>query len=428
MKPRPQEISCDHLTAPRASDCPDKITVQFRPDPIRKTPPTSRQVTYQFYQSCSFCYHQKPTTSRKAAMHDDSFWLPNPTTSSRASSHSFFYHSCSFHFSLSRDSGIMSCFCFKPRHGAHSPEENGARDRADTAVEMRPSGTSMSSAVTVCQGSFPDLPIAYDTLKLLLREGLMPEARLFWWPLLPRVMVGTTMRTDPKIKSIATALYLKSKVLLSPDQQPSLSSYDTISTPSVTGTVRADLNTSADTTTNAKPIKNTSTSSPPRTHAETLKALYSARVRELLELLTVLYDIPEPGLITPLLGILVLMIPSIDICLQVCFDLLCRQDWFLPLSTAEHRLNVFSFKELLKKHLPDEYRALDESGALQAANLDLIFVNFFQSLLPFQSVVRVLDCYLLEGTKVLCNFGLGLIFLNRDLTHLTLSPKAPLSR
>ena len=31
MKPRPQEISCDHLTAPRASDCPDKITVQFRP-------------------------------------------------------------------------------------------------------------------------------------------------------------------------------------------------------------------------------------------------------------------------------------------------------------------------------------------------------------------------------------------------------------
>jgi hypothetical protein len=252
-------------------------------------------------------------------------------------------------------------------------------DDASAAMELPPSSSE------IFQGSFPDLPISYHDLKPLLHTGLMPEARLFWWPLLPRVTPKSTLRSDPKIKAIATALYLKTKARHFPEGEK-----EVLLLPGI------DISLN---------------------HADNIQTVYSERVGELLSLLSVLYDLPEPGLLTPLLGILVRMIPSIDLCLQVCFDILSRREWFISLSSVEHRLNLFSFKELLKNNLPDEYRALEDAGALLPASLDLIFVHFFQPLLPFQSVARVLDCYLLEGVSVLFNLGLGLIFLNRDLVH-----------
>jgi hypothetical protein len=147
--------------------------------------------------------------------------------------------------------------------------------------------------------------------------------------------------------------------------------------------------------------------------------LYSERVAELINLLTVLHDIPEPGLISPLLGVLVRMIPSIDLCLQVCVDILSRRDWYVSLCTPDHRLSQYAFKTLLKKHLPEEYSALEDTGALVPECLDLMFVHLFQSLLPFGGVARILDCYLLEGSSVLFDLGLGMIRLNRDITHLS---------
>jgi len=286
----------------------------------------------------------------------------------------------------------MSCFCCNPRRrrGAIKLDDDDTislaheydtMDSADSTgrnslLELRRSDS------LVAQGSFPDIPIAFRELKQDLRGGLMPEARQFWWPLLPRVLPHSTLKTDPHIKSIATTLYLKTKQMV-----PRSSSLY------------------------GSPQVGTSY----RTRSVSLNAHYSSRVEELLELISVQHDLPEPGLLLPLLDILVRIIPSIDLCLQMCFDITSRQEWFIALNGEEHRLNHFTFKELLKKDLFAEYTALEDAGALNSASLNLIFVDFFQLLLPFQSVVRVLDCYLLEGVAVLFNFGLALVYLNSDL-------------
>lgn len=299
----------------------------------------------------------------------------------------------------------MSCFCCIPRRqrrtkaggggggalshdeGEYDGHEEQQRDDGRASLEMRRSSVE-------AEGSFPDIPITYKELRHLLREGLMPEARLFWWPLLPRVKPKETLKKDPKMKAIATALYIKTKAMIhQPPSFPYTSATDSVPLP---------------------PVMSPQMSSS-RTRSESLNAVYSERVHELLELLRVLHDLPEPGLLLPLLGVLVRMIPSIDLCLQVCFDITSRQEWFIALTSEDHRLHQFTFKELLKKSLPAQHAALDEAGALSAINLNLIFIDFFQSLLPFQTVVRVLDCYLLEGIRVLIDFGLAMVLLNSDL-------------
>ena len=281
----------------------------------------------------------------------------------------------------------MSCFCFDLSSGTSVRTNNVSNgDDRDTLVEV--SELSHPSP----QGSFPDIPISYKDLRKELRVGLMPEARLFWWPILPRVLPKSTIKKDPNVKRIATSLFLKTKAML-PE-------------------TRERLRTQS----NLQCLSHT-------VLAETLKSLYADRVEELLNMIFVLYDIPEPGLLYPFLGALVLIIPSIDLCLQLCFDILNRKEWFISLTSEDHRLCLISFRKLLKKNFSDEYSVLDESGALHDECLNLIFVDFFQTILPFENVVRVLDCYVLEGQQVLFNLGLGIIYLNRDLLETSLLSK-----
>jgi len=221
-------------------------------------------------------------------------------------------------------------------------------------------------------GKFPVLPIAYNDLKSDLRSGLTADARLYWWPLLPRVLSGTTITSYPDIKDIAAKRYKWAK-----EQE--------------IGTSKSE-------------------------HTE-IHDIQSDRCEEIMTLLIKMHDLEEPGLIKPLVNILVLMMPNIDICFQTCCDILARPDWFISPTAVNHRLKLFTFKELVKKYMPKEFNTLDRIGALGAEYLNLIFIDLFSSLLPMPDVARIMDSFLLEGLKILHRYGLGLIHMHRDFLH-----------
>ena len=75
----------------------------------------------------------------------------------------------------------------------------------------------------------------------------------------------------------------------------------------------------------------------------------------------------------------------------------------------EHRVKIFSFQDLVEVVMPATYCCLMEIKALTDEYLNHIFVGLFFSLLPKESAYRVLDCFLLEGGKILFRYGIALI-------------------
>jgi hypothetical protein len=220
-------------------------------------------------------------------------------------------------------------------------------------------------------GKYPTIPITYEDLKKDIRCGLTAEARQFWWPILPTIQQGEDILSLPNIQELSNKRYLWAKQHSnhhSPAQDE--------------GTLRDDR--------------------------------YD-RIDEILSLLISMYDLKEPGLVKTYVSILVLMIPSVDICFHTCCATLDRPDWFISPTAVNHRLKLYTFKELVKKYLPKEALKLERIGGLNSEFLNLLFIDLFFSLMPTPDVMRVMDSFLLEGTKIIHRFGLGLIFLNRDL-------------
>lgn len=50
-------------------------------------------------------------------------------------------------------------------------------------------------------GTYPSIPISYSALKKELRAGLMADARVYWWPVLPRVRVPPRQHVSPESHS-----------------------------------------------------------------------------------------------------------------------------------------------------------------------------------------------------------------------------------
>jgi hypothetical protein len=59
----------------------------------------------------------------------------------------------------------------------YSDDSDNINSVAGINIERENEMTSLSSL-----GSFPSIPISYSELKAAVREGLMPDARLYWWP------------------------------------------------------------------------------------------------------------------------------------------------------------------------------------------------------------------------------------------------------
>jgi hypothetical protein len=221
-------------------------------------------------------------------------------------------------------------------------------------------------------GCFPKIPITYKELKYALRTGLNAEGRLYWWPYLPLLIPGVLVSEYPNLEQISISRFEWAKNRFEPD---------------------AATNASA-------------------------SSVSSDRTAEIMNLVNHLHDLEEPALVHPLIDILVLMIPRLEMCFKATCDVLARPDWFISPTAVSHRLKLFTFRELIKEYIPKVAATLERIGALGAEFLNLIFVELFKSLMPFPYVARIIDTFLLEGSKVLHRYGLGLIYLNRDIVNM----------
>ena len=57
--------------------------------------------------------------------------------------------------------------------------------------------------------------------------------------------------------------------------------------------------------------------------------------------------------------------------------------------------------------MPKTYATLDRINALSDEHLNKIFVHFFTDIVSASNVLKILDCFLLEGLPALFHFGLG---------------------
>jgi hypothetical protein len=220
---------------------------------------------------------------------------------------------------------------------------------------------SIDLAAITMLGTYPSVPISYADLKKELRQGLMSDARIYWWPFLPRILPGSRINMYPKIKEICVQKYEWAKANFK--DLPSLFEV----------------------------------------------ANEKDRTYEIMLLLGSQYDLEEPGLVVPVVGMLSLFIPSPEIVFGAACDILDRQDWFVSPTAARHRMKLFSFRQLVANFLPKEAFKLESIGALEDDYLNLIFLDFFLPLLPAIYCAKIFDIFLLEGNKVLHRFGLALI-------------------
>lgn len=203
----------------------------------------------------------------------------------------------------------------------------------------------------------------------------MSESRIYWWPILPRVLPGTALTSPPHIKESASKHYktAKSKLLMN----------DVLETKSI---------------------------------AE----LQKARCFEITLLLCDTYDITEPALVRKFVKVIILTIPSSDICFQLCCEVLARGRSFISRNYAEQQIKLWVFRELVRTYFTsEEYEHMERIQALTDSFLNLIFADFFTTLLPPQHVMRIFDMFLLEGSLVLVRIGLGLIHMYRPLLEIS---------
>lgn len=144
-------------------------------------------------------------------------------------------------------------------------------------------------------------------------------------------------------------------------------------------------------------------------HFPGFTSLYSTNRDALVALVERHKDVEIPALLIPFLEILSTVIPKLDVCYLIACDMLTNKTKYIIPTAIGHRNRLYTFRQLLSAYMPKTYAILSTIGALEDAYLNLMFVDFFRTLLPFQHVLRMCDCYLLEGSRILYRYGLALI-------------------
>lgn len=83
--------------------------------------------------------------------------------------------------------------------------------------------------------------------------------------------------------------------------------------------------------------------------------------------------------------------------------------WFVSLSNRAHTLFLLTFQTLLEKHLPKLAAHMKLLGIAPRVFADTWMKRLFVSSLPYQTVLRIFDAYLNEGSKMLYRAGLGVL-------------------
>jgi TLD/Rab-GTPase-TBC domain len=85
--------------------------------------------------------------------------------------------------------------------------------------------------------------------------------------------------------------------------------------------------------------------------------------------------------------------------------------WYFPSYHREYAAWVNAFCDILERLHPSSAKFYKSKGVWDVPGMAPIFRYFFTTLLPREHVLRILDIYTLEGSKVIFRFGVALLVL-----------------
>ena len=92
----------------------------------------------------------------------------------------------------------------------------------------------------------------------------------------------------------------------------------------------------------------------------------------------------------------------------------CHLNNYYDMSLTGAQVDQFVLKELIQQKAPDLHRHF-EITEVEVTSLTLNwFMAIFIDSVPFETLLRIWDCFLLEGPKVLFRFTLGILIMNRE--------------
>jgi hypothetical protein len=196
---------------------------------------------------------------------------------------------------------------------------------------------------------FVQLPITENEFKHRLRDdGLSSDAlRRRWWPIYFTILTDKILRTLPDYSHTALRKYRWAMQKAEEENIPIDLSWGEDSSPHITYCV--------------------------------------------MRLIMQHYNIPDPGLVHPLVQILSRVLTNKVICYFVMTEIMNRPRRYLAATPTSHRIKLHAFRELAKRCMVHTFQILDQMGALEERHLNLIFVDMFSTILPesdVNSVVR----------------------------------------
>ena len=113
--------------------------------------------------------------------------------------------------------------------------------------------------------------------------------------------------------------------------------------------------------------------------------------------------------VTAFLRVLTATIPRFDVSYYIAMDVLDNSIRNLPQSVQSLRQLTHAFRRTATRCIPQTAATLERLGALDDLYLGLMFLDWFRSVLPWDSVLRVMDGFLLEGEKIFFRYGIAII-------------------
>lgn len=112
----------------------------------------------------------------------------------------------------------------------------------------------------------------------------------------------------------------------------------------------------------------------------------------------------------PSLAVMLLGFMSESYVFYACREMFLHATWYFATSRAEYVATQRAFLDVLERLHPQTFTVMEEQDATRRFT-EAIFQDFFASILPEWMVLRLMDMYSLEGSKVLFRFGVALAVL-----------------
>jgi hypothetical protein len=203
--------------------------------------------------------------------------------------------------------------------------------------------------------NMPQIPIPYSDLKVLLRNGLSPDERMYWWPILSQLEERVMITSYPDVEETANRLCTLLKLKFHDD-------------PMV---------------------------------FDVSQALMEKDI------------VDDPTLTRDLESIISSVIHKKDVVYLVFSHLLSNSSKFVGRDVETLGRRVHAYRVLLSHYMPKTSLILSSIGALQDQYLNMIFVEYFKPIFPLTMCHSIMDSFLLEGVKIIYRYGLALIRMHK---------------